>query len=425
MCELLVGLGDVEVCGVDDEVGEPLGVHVRRRAPRPGCEACGGPLWSNGERTVELVDLPAFGRATRLVWHKRRWRCPNSECAAGTVTEQDPVIGPPRERLTTRAGRWVTRQAGRGRPLKEAAEELGCSWHPVNGSVQRWGGALLEADVERIGDTVALGLDEHLMWKRGRFRTKAWGTGIVDVGRGQLLDIVPHRTAEAPAKWLFERPQQWRNNIVWAALDLSGPYRAAFDTALPHAEQVADPFHVVKLANTALDEVRRRVQNQTMGHRGRKDDPLYRARKLLVSGSERITGNGWTKLTGLLEAGDPHGEVRNAWHAKETLRGIYDIADPETGAETVEQLADEFQDPWLPDEINKLGRTLHRWRPPTQISNWHRARVTNAATEAANNLIKRVKRVAFGFTNFNNYRIRALLYAGKPNWALLNTITPP
>ena len=43
---------------------------------------------------------------------------------------------------------------------------------------------------------------------------------------------------------------------------------------------------------------------------------------------------------------------------------------------------------------------------------------------STNNLIKRVKRVAFGFTNFNNYRIRALLYAGKPNWALLNTLTP-
>ena len=43
-------------------------------------------------------------------------------------------------------------------------------------------------------------------------------------------------------------------------------------------------------------------------------------------------------------------------------------------------------------------------------------------TEAANNLIKRVKRAAFGFTNFDNYRIRALLYAGKPNWALLETV---
>ena len=67
----------------------------------------------------------------------------------------------------------------------------------------------------------------------------------------------------------------------------------------------------------------------------------------------------------------------------------------------------------------QLGRTLHRWS--TQISNWHKARVTNAAI----NLTGRVKRVAFGFTNFNNYRIRALLYAGKPNWALLDTLTPP
>ena len=75
VCELLVGLGDVEVLGVDDEAGAPLRVHVRLRSPRPACGGCGGPLWSNGERPVELVDLPAFGRPARLVQHKRRWRC--------------------------------------------------------------------------------------------------------------------------------------------------------------------------------------------------------------------------------------------------------------------------------------------------------------------------------------------------------------
>ena len=48
----------------------------------------------------------------------------------------------------------------------------------------------------------------------------------------------------------------------------------------------------------------------------------------------------------------------------------------------------------------------------------------NAPTEAANNLIKRVKRVAFGFTRFRNYRVRVLLYAGRPNWQLLATVTP-
>ena len=109
VCELLVGLGDVEVLGVDDEAGEPLRVHIRRRAPRPDCGCCGGPLWSNGERDVELVDLPAFGRPARLVWRKRRWRCPDRGCEAGTVTERAPEIAPPREKLTARAGRWATR----------------------------------------------------------------------------------------------------------------------------------------------------------------------------------------------------------------------------------------------------------------------------------------------------------------------------
>ena len=89
----------------------------------------------------------------------------------------------------------------------------------------------------------------------------------------------------------------------------------------------------------------------------------------------------------------------------------------------MDQPARDLQDPGLPPEINRLGRTLWNWR--TQISNRHRARVTNAPTEAANNLVKRVKRAAFGSTNFTNYRIRALLYAGNPNWTLLDTLTPP
>ena len=391
VCELLVGLGDVEVLGVDDEQNAPLRVHIRRRARRPRCGGCGGPLWSNGERRVGLVDLPAFGRTVRLVWHKRRWRCPRDGCGAGSVTELAPQIAPSRALLTSRAARWATRQAGRGRPLKDIVGELGCGWHTVNSAVKRWGCALLAADTARISEVEALGLDETLMGRRGRFRTKAWGTSIVDVGRGQLLD-------------------------------LSGLYRAAFDTALPDARQVADPFHVVKLANEALDEVRRRVQNQTLGHRGHTHDPLYRGRKLLVSASENITAHGHTKLRGLLDAGDPYGEVRDAWHAKETLRAVYDIPCAKVGAATVAQLAADLQEPGMPEEINRLGRTIATWR--TQISNWHAARVTNAPTEAANNLIKRVKRAAFGFTNFDNYRIRALLYAGKPDWTLLQTLTP-
>ena len=69
---------------------------------------------------------------------------------------------------------------------------------------------------------------------------------------------------------------------------MSGSYRTAYDRVLPNAVQVADPFHVICLANQRFDEVRRRVQNETLGHRGRRGDPLYRIRRLLTAAHEKI-----------------------------------------------------------------------------------------------------------------------------------------
>jgi transposase len=63
---------------------------------------------------------------------------------------------------------------------------------------------------------------------------------------------------------------------------------------------------------------------------------------------------------------------------------------------------------------------MHDWFE--KIINFHRARVSNGPTESLNNLIMRIKRVGFGFRNFKNYRIRALVYAGKPNWRVLGSI---
>ena len=191
---------------------------------------------------------------------------------------------------------------------------------------------------------------------------------------------------------------------------------------LPDAVQVADPFHLVKLANAALDQCRRRVQDDTLGHRGRKDDPLYRCRRLLTKADERLDVNGRTKLLGLLRAGDPKGEVTTAWHAKEAVRALYAHTDPALALEWVTRLGHDLQDADCPPGIRRLGRTLIRWRH--QIAAWHQAHPSNGPTEAANNLIKRIKRAAFGFSRFRNYRIRALLYAGRPNWSLLATITP-
>ncbi len=183
---------------------------------------------------------------------------------------------------------------------------------------------------------------------------------------------------------------------------------------------MVDPFHVISLANRCLDAVRRRVQTEQTGHRGRRDDPLYRARRVLLVGEEKLDAAGSERLASLLALGDPNAEVAIAYRVKERVRDFYRSADPDEARAILKELEEHCRRRTMPPEIQKLGRTIGAWFD--KIANFHLARVSNGPTEALNNLIKRIKRIGFGFRNFENYRIRALLYAGKPNWRVLGSI---
>ena len=90
---------------------------------------------------------------------------------------------------------------------------------------------------------------------------------------------------------------------------MSDAYASVFTVVLPEAKQVVDSFHAIALANRCLDAIRRRVQTQQLGHRGRRDDPLYRARRLLRRGEEHLNADRAERLRSLLELGDPNAEV--------------------------------------------------------------------------------------------------------------------
>jgi transposase len=251
MCELLVGLPDVNIEGVGDWPGW-LRIVITTRGARPCCQMCNGPVQRHDVDEVELTDLPCFGRRTRLVWLKQRWRCPKADCEVVTFTEVDGRIAAGRAGITDRAGRWATVQVGRhGRSVSEVADDLGCDWHTVMDAVTEYGRPLID-DPARIGHVTAVGLDEVLFCRHGPFRHWQWSTQVVDVARGQLLDVVAGRDAASACAWFAQRPPEWLDQIVWATLDLSGPYRSVFNTMLPHATQVADPFHLVKLVNFVL-----------------------------------------------------------------------------------------------------------------------------------------------------------------------------
>jgi transposase len=116
------------------------------------------------------------------------------------------------------------------------------------------------------------------------------------------------------------------------------------------------------MGTRAVDAVRRRVQNETLGHGGRTADPLYRARKLLTLAAERLNPAGETRLRSLLAAGDPRRELYDTWVAKECLRDLYTLAnDPPLAAQWLDRLVDDLDDSSVP-ELNGMGRTLRRWR---------------------------------------------------------------
>jgi transposase len=308
--ELLFGLPEVTVLGAIRHLDDSVELHIQTNAIVDGCSSCGSVAASKGWRVAALVDLPVFGSPVTLHWHKRRWCCPEATCPKGSWTEVDERISGARLKLTDRAGRWATFEVGKnGRTVNEVASVLGCDWHTVNDTVLAFGKALVDHP-DRFGTVSALGLDEHLFVKTGERRIQHFVTALVDVERHQLLDLVPERTSEGPKRWIEQRGEEWCTGVRSGTLDLSATYRSVFDEALPHARLVADKFHVVRHMTTKLDECRRRVQNETLGHRGRKDDPLYRVRRRLSMAAERFDKEGRERMLGILRAGDPRGMSR-------------------------------------------------------------------------------------------------------------------
>jgi hypothetical protein len=124
--------------------------------------------------------------------------------------------------MTDRAGRWITEQVGRNaRSVSEVARELGCDWHTVNDAVIAYGTALVDHP-DRFGIVEALGLDEVLMVRRGPWHRQEFSTQLVDVGHGQLLDVVPGRSSTEPMVWLAKKGKPWCDQVRFATLDLSG-----------------------------------------------------------------------------------------------------------------------------------------------------------------------------------------------------------
>ena len=415
-CDLLLGLDGLHVEHVDCRDGLLI-VIVSSPAAPAGCPSCGVLASGRGRRRRVLHDVPGTTRV-RIVWRQRVWLCDDEDCARKTFMEQLPALVARRGSITKRAVSWAIGQLRREHATVHGlARQLGTSWKTVWRAIEPEL-VKLAADESRFENVTTLGVDEHI-WHHvdPRRRGPKELTGMVDLTRdnhgktrARLLDLVPGRSGKAYASWLAERGDAFRWGVKVAALDPFAGYKTAIDDKLEDATAVLDAFHVVKLGTAAVDEVRRRIQQDTLGHRGRKGDPLYGIQTILRAGAENLTDKQRARLVTAIEADTAHDEVFVAWQCAQQLRSAYHQKDLAEGRRIAQKVVDTFHTCPIP-EIARLGRTLRRWREAF-LAYFTTGRSSNGGTEAVNGIIELHRRLARGYRNRHNYRLRMLLAAG-------------
>jgi transposase len=153
------------------------------------------------------------------------------------------------------------------------------------------------------------------------------------------------------------------------------------------------------------------VRKMRAARGGRGRSRRNRIRRRLLAGHERLSPTGFARVLAYLDAGDPDGEVGATYLAKELLRESFDAPDAFQARRRLVGFYDYCATSDVA-ELERLARTIGRWEVP--ILRWHRTRLTNAATEGTNLVIKNIKRLGFGFRNVDNYRLRLLLRCGTP-----------
>lgn len=263
-----------------------------------------------------------------------------------------------------------------------------------------------------------IGVDEHV-WRHTPYGDK-FVTVILDLtpirerrGPSRLLDMVPGRSKRVFKTWLASQPNTWRENIEIVAMDGFTGFKSAAAEELPGARAVMDPFHVVRLAGDALDECRRRIQQELHHRRGRATDPLYKARRMLHTRSCLLTLRQQHQLADLF-ASDCHVALEVTWSVYQNIIDAYRDPNKIRGKALMQAEINTLTSTRVPrglTELITLGRTLTR-RSRDILAYFDHPHTTGGPTEAINGRLEHLRGSALGFRNLTHYITRALLETG-------------
>jgi transposase len=360
------------------------------------CPMCGFRTGQvHDRRRLKIHDLPTGGRATTLVWIRRRFVCGN--CDERFCEEHPEIVVGRRTHVTRRLARQLVRDVN-AMSIRQVARRYDLPWHYIMTLTGGW--SRFVATQRRRRRCRVLLVDETSLRRGHRYVTV-----LINGDTGATIGVVKYRNAQALSGFLTAQGHRWMRDVRVVVSDGSTSYRKAIHQHLGHARHVLDRFHVARWFAAGMIEVRRRIQ-RIGGHGARPafEPEVFRSRYLQLARFDHLDSD---QIEALGKVLTDRPELEAAWRMLQHLYGIYVAETDDDANQALGAFIDTYQDHPLV-EFGRLTETLLTW--DDEIFAFDDCdRVSNGRIEGTNNKLGVLKRVAYGFVNIDNFAARTLL----------------
>lgn len=352
------------------------------------CPFCGSPY--TYVHDYRKQNLCGFSAEIKYIYKRRRYRC--QDCGK-TFSESNSFIER-YQQIPCSEIEHIIQELADPVPSSLIAHRHGISTTTVMRHFARAVRATKEDTVPEPSLSAVISLDEF----RGNAGAK-FQVVVNDLQHRKCCDIIDDRSAAT----LYDKFRNYsltdRANVELVSIDLSPFFRKLVEECLPNAQIAADKFHAVRLANDALDSIRKEVQAGL--------DPAQRkwfknARRTLLKREQKLTSKEHINLSRMFSFSE---KLAHAHALKEEYCSLFDSIDRADFKERLRRFKEHVLAAGIAP-FRRVLKTLEEWKE--EIWNGIRTGYNNGFTEGCNNTIKVLKRVCYGFRNFENFRRRIL-----------------
>ena len=382
----ILNLPDYKVVRVEENDHD---YHITAEVSNPPlvCPFCrSDALRGHGRNEQVIRDLPMHGKRVGIYVDTKRLRC---QSCGKTFMEALPAVNAKRE-MTDRLVKWIGQQSLK-RTFASIADDTGLDEKTIRNIFRDY---INELETEfRFETPKWMGIDEiHLIKPR---------CVISNIRNNTIIDMLPNRDKKTVVNYLYNL--QGKSEVQYVAMDMWTPYRDAVQAVIPDARIVIDQFHVVRMANDAVEKVRKSLREQLTPKQRRglmHDRFVLLKRERDLNDKEALLLDGWTKN---------YPELGAAYRLKEGFYAVYEGSSSPEAALAAYEAWNKAVVPEVRDAFHDLIRAFTNWQP--FILNYFEHPVTNAYTESLNSLIRVMNRLGRGYS-FEALRAKILFTEG-------------